>query len=672
MTAGDQTPPGSGPPDPDSAPAPRAWGPTPRRWVPGDTWAGAARVSNGPAARRSALTPLPEDDDDRASAPRRSALTPLPEADEPAHAASRARRSAMSPGEDDDDFDIVVPRRSAMSPLPSDEARAAVPRRSAFTPNEPEDAPAPRRSGWVEDDDEDDGYEETLRLPLPRYSSEYAVAARAIQPALPDLGPTAESAPSPAEPYSPVEPPSPVTDATSPFSPSVQPALPDPALSGPIEAAFANTELLPVVPAAVAPPVASDQPPVTVEGEAELPAEEDEMVSEGAPVAEVSAPVVEDPAVAEPPAVFETPVPVAEPPAAVVETHVPAVQAQVPVVEAPSPLAEAPAAVVETPIPVAAPPALAVEAPLVQAPPAVTVTGATMTAAAVAAEVEALPEIVELPAAVAEDQELLVEESDMVSEGAPPVEDDASTVGEDTGTWLFGSAFADADHSLYRRPAPGEPETQVDLTPIVIDDPEYDVRKGTKPLAKSTPRPSGTRGAKPTRGTSARRVHVAWRDHKRLLTISSILLALLLVVGVGGYLLSRYNPTIAAINEGKLTLPVTAGTYQRDPSQGATPSEDPNSKIQTVSATYSVNGTQEFVAIAYRPQTDPSAALQEIQARSIMKVDGGACGKTTDQNRMACAVVSGTTAVLLVTLIDQSTDELIAAAQSVSAGIGKT
>jgi hypothetical protein len=33
--------------------------------------------------------------------------------------------------------------------------------------------------------------------------------------------------------------------------------------------------------------------------------------------------------------------------------------------------------------------------------------------------------------------------------------------------------------------------------------------------------------------------------------------------------------------------------------------------------------------------------------------------------------VSGTTAVLLVTLVDQSTDELIAAAESVSAGIGK-
>jgi hypothetical protein len=55
-----------------------------------------------------------------------------------------------------------------------------------------------------------------------------------------------------------------------------------------------------------------------------------------------------------------------------------------------------------------------------------------------------------------------------------------------------------------------------------------------------------------------------------------------------------------------------------------------------------------------------------------MKVNGGACGRTTDQNRMACAVVSGTTAVLLMTLVDQSADDLIAAAQSVASGIGKT
>jgi hypothetical protein len=425
-----------------------------------------------------------------------------------------------------------------------------------------------------DDDEEDEGYEETLRLPLPRHSSEYATAARAIQPALPDLGPTPESAPSPVEAFSPVEPPSPVTDAVSPFSPSVQPALPDPALSAPIEAELANPHL-PVVAA------------VTV-----------------------------------------------------VEGHVSALG------------------------PVAAQTAHDV--------PPVTVPETTMAAAAAAADGLAMPDIAELPAAVTEKQELLAEEEAMLSEGGHVVKEDSSSVGDDTATWLFGSAFSDADHSLYRRPAPGEPETEVDLTPIVIDDPEYDVRKGTSPSAKSTPRPSRPARTKPSRGTSARRVHVAWRDHKRLLLISSIVLGLLLVVGGGGYLLSRYNPTMAALTEGNLTLPPTAGTYQRDPAQGATPSADPISKIQTVSATYSLNGTQEFVAIAYRPQTDSTAALNEIQASGIVKVNGGACGRTADQNRMACAVVSGTTAVLLLTLVDQSADELIAAAQSVASGIGKT
>jgi hypothetical protein len=529
MTRGDETPRGSGPPDPAADPAPPGWGPAPRRWVPGPSWAGATQTTGAPRARRSALTPLPEDDDEIVSTPRRSALSPR----------------------DDDEFDAVVPRRSALSPLPADELPATVPRRSAFTPPEPDESPAPRRSAWVDEDDdedEDEGYEETLRIPLPRRSSEYATAARAIQPALPDLGPTPESVESPVEEFSPEEAPSPVTDGVSQPSPSVQPTLPDPMLSGPIEAEFANTEL----------------PPVTVPE-------------------------------------------------------------------------------------------------------------ATLAAAAVAAEVLAMPDLAELPAAVAEKQELLAEERDMVSEGGPPAEEDSSTVGDDTATWLFGSAFTDADHSLYKRPAPGEPETEVDLTPIVIDDPEYDVRKGISPSAKSSRSSvSHSRGTKPTRGKSARRVQVAWRDHKRLLTLLSVVMALLLVVSVGGYLFSRYNPTLAAINEGKLTLPPTADDYRRDPSQGISPSADPMSKIQTVSATYSLDGDQQFVAIAYRPQTDPSAALKEIQARSIIAVNGGACGRTTDQNTLACAVVSGATAVLLVTLVDQSPDELIAAAQSVASGIGKT
>ena len=535
MTEGDETPRGSGLPDPGARSAPPGWGPTPRRWIPGPSWAGTTQTAGAPAARRSALTPLPEDDDE---------------------IVSRPRRSALSPRDDEELDDDIVPRRSALSPLPADESTAAAPRRSAFTPAEPDEFPAPRRSAWVDedDDDEDQGYEATHGLPLPRRSSEYATAARAIQPALPDLGPTPESPESPESPEPPgerfswEESASPVTDAVSQPSPSVQPTLPDPVLPGPIEAEAVHTEL----------------PPVTVPE-------------------------------------------------------------------------------------------------------------ATMAAAAVAAEDLPLPVMAELTAAVADVKQLRAEERDMVSEGGAPVADeDTPWVGDDTATWLFGSALSDADHSLYKRPAPGEPETEVDLTPIVIDDPEYDVRKGTKPMAKSTPRPSRTTRTKQSRARSARRMHVAWRDHKRLLTILSIVVALLLVVSVGGYLLSRYNPTLAAINEGKLTLPLAAGDYQRDPSQGSSPSANPMSKILTVSATYSRGGEQEFVAIAYRPQTDPSAALQEIQARSVTQVNGGACGRTPDQNRLACVVISGATAVLLVTLVDQSPDELIAAAQSVAAGIGKT
>ncbi len=548
MSEGDQTPPGRGLPDPERVVAPRAWGASPRRWIPGDTWAGASRVSSAPAARRSALTPLPEDDEPT-SAPRRSAMSPV----------------------EDDGLDAVAPRRSALSPLPPDDSSAAKPRRSAFTPTEPDDEPVPRRSGWVEDDDEDD----EPRLPSPRRSSEYTRAARAIQPALPELGPTPASAPSPVD--APSEAPAAVTDPASPVSPSVQPVLPDPAPSWPAGPGVSSTEQ------------PRDVAPVTV------------------------------------------------------------VEAELSSID---------------PIPL----------PAAHETPAVTVTASTMAAAAGAVEVAAIPAIAEVPASLADRQELLAEEDAMVSEGGQAVEPERSDLGDDTATWLFGSALTEGDHSLYKRPAPGEPETEVDLTPIVIDDPEYDVRKGTKPLARSTPRPTRapSKRATPDRARSARRVHIAWRDHKRLLTVSGIVVALLLVVGVGGYLLSLYNPAIATITEGRLSLPVTAGVFQRDPAQGATPSVDPASKIQTVSATYSLNGNQQFVAIAFRPQTDPSAALTEIQASGIVKVNGGACGRSPDQNRMACAVVSGTTAVMLVTLVDQTTDELIAAAQSVSDGIGKT
>ncbi len=532
----------------------------------------------------------PLEDDEPGSSPRRSALSPYE--DDQADTQG-PRRSAVSPYEDDEP-DADGPRRSAVSPLPPEDAQGVRPRRSAFTPTEPDEEPAERRYGWFRDDeddrdDPDDGEGAAgARSAAPRRSSEFAVAARAIQPSLPDLGATPDTAASPAEAPRMLAADD-VTLPLSPPSPSVQPPLP--VLSAPVEAEFANTELLP--PAARAWLVDEPVPETPREApEAPRGAEPEEM---------------EDP----------------RPPATLDRLYAP-----------------------------------------------VTVKTSTVEAAAHAAEYAATPEISEVATAVAETQELLAQEDLMVSEGGRPVE--ASLLGDDTATWLFGSALTGDDHSLYRRPGPGEPETQVDLTPIVIDDPEYDVRKGTSPRPKATPRPARTHRTTPRRGRSARRVRAAWRDHRRLLTISGIVMALLLVVGVGGYLFSRYDPTVASIAQGPLTLPPTAGDFARDPSQGSSPSVHPGSKIQTVSATYSLNGNQEFVAIAYRPQTDPSAALAEIQARNITKVNGGACGRATDQSRMACAVVSGTTAVLLMTLVDQSADELVAAAQSVSGGIGKT
>ncbi len=230
----------------------------------------------------------------------------------------------------------------------------------------------------------------------------------------------------------------------------------------------------------------------------------------------------------------------------------------------------------------------------------------------------------------------------------------------------------DDTHALFRRPAPGEPETQWDLTPISAASPDEVVppeQETTITAPTRRPGQASRRGAKAVRARGSRR-HVPWRDHKRLFTVLSIVVGLLLLVGGGGYLFSRFDPTLGGIAQGKLSLPLTAGEYTRDPAQGVSPSTHPDSKISTVSATYSRGGVQQFVVIAYRPQTNPEAALQEIQARNVTRVTGGACGRTTDQN-LACVVISGTTAILAVTLVDQTADDLIASAQSVADGLGK-
>jgi hypothetical protein len=253
-----------------------------------------------------------------------------------------------------------------------------------------------------------------------------------------------------------------------------------------------------------------------------------------------------------------------------------------------------------------------------------------------------------------------------------PEVDDAVSAAEVSWSSTDAPPLDIDDHALFRRPAPGEPETQWDLTPISAGSPDEVVpveQETTITAPTRRPGQGSRRGAKSVRARGSRR-HLAWRDHKRLFTVLAIVAGLLLVVGGGGYLFSRFDSTLGGIAQGDLKLPLVAGDYRRDPTQGVSPSVHPASKISTVSATYTRGGVQQFVVIAYRPQTDPEAALQEIQARSVTRVSGGACGRTTDQN-LACVVISGTTAVLAVTLVDQTTDDLIASAQSVAAGIGK-
>jgi hypothetical protein len=448
------------------------------------------------------MTPMPEDDEQE-TVPRRSALSPLPELDD--EPATAARRSAISPLPDDEPES--APRRSAMSPVPEDE-------------------------------------EETVQLPLPKRSREYAaIVERGIQLPLPAFGPVAEA---PAEHL--------ITLLDVPEPEAVHPP-PDPSVQATLPSVAPTPSWQPSVPS-----------PEVVEPEPEA------IVPTGEVVEALSAAVVTSPE-----------------------------------------------------------------------------------AVAVTPEVsEPTPEVVE---------------------GSPFVEPVVDVV-EPSTAWHAPAPWPldpDDTHALFRRPAPGEPETQWDLTPISAASPDEVVppeQETTITAPTRRPGQASRRGSKPVRARGSRR-HLAWRDHRRLFTVLSIVVALLVVVGVGGYLFSRVDPTLGGIAQGKLSLPLTAGDYTRDPAQGVSPSVHPDSKISTVSATYSRAGLQQFVVIAYRPQTDPEAALQEIQARSVARVAGGACGRTTDQN-LACVVISGTTAVLAVTLVDQTADDLIASAQLVAEGLGKS
>lgn len=146
---------------------------------------------------------------------------------------------------------------------------------------------------------------------------------------------------------------------------------------------------------------------------------------------------------------------------------------------------------------------------------------------------------------------------------------------------------------------------------------------------------------------------------------------LVALFGIGGvaYLMSRPGTPITVPGPQKsLALPDKAGDYTREQAVVPTPSQHSDGRT-TITATYERGGKGQFVVLASRPEKDPTSALAALQAVGVQTAPGGACGRIGQQT--ACAVMaSGSTALVGVTQVDQSKDELIVALRRVADAMG--
>lgn len=144
------------------------------------------------------------------------------------------------------------------------------------------------------------------------------------------------------------------------------------------------------------------------------------------------------------------------------------------------------------------------------------------------------------------------------------------------------------------------------------------------------------------------------------------LVALVLVVALIGWGLTRLQPgTPAAASSAPLTLPLKVGEFGRDPTKTPEPSLHPDSKVETVSATYSRGGLAQFIVLASRPQSDATEALTSVDAVGLKQYGSGVCGRTPERNSQACVVIARGTAYMAVTLVDHTPEELVEIAKLV-------
>lgn len=150
------------------------------------------------------------------------------------------------------------------------------------------------------------------------------------------------------------------------------------------------------------------------------------------------------------------------------------------------------------------------------------------------------------------------------------------------------------------------------------------------------------------------------------------LLALIVTVGIIGYLISRPAPEPEPVPTveptGVPVLPVKAGDFSRDPGNATTaPDFGVDRSVHVTSAIYKQNGQPAYVVLGARPINESQQLLDQIRARAVRQVGDGLCGR--DQNDLdVCVARRGTTAVLAEGLRDQTPEEILAAAKLILEG----
>ncbi len=116
-----------------------------------------------------------------------------------------------------------------------------------------------------------------------------------------------------------------------------------------------------------------------------------------------------------------------------------------------------------------------------------------------------------------------------------------------------------------------------------------------------------------------------------------------------------------------LVLPESVAGYARE-AGSASPSVGQDSS--TTTARYLKDGTASVVVLLHRPATDPDSFLADAGFTSVTPgATDGACGTSSDSNGNGCAVIRGTTAILVVGLQDQDRAEMLTLTQQFAAAI---